>query len=84
MELADPDTGELTTVYLFVGTLPFSRYSYVEPTLDMKQDTWLLCHVHMFEHFGGSVPVIVPDNLKCAEPHLRFNGAPSVMRSSRA
>ena len=50
----------------------------------MKQDTWLLCHVHMFEHFGGSVPVIVPDNMKCAEPHLRFNGAPSVMRSSRA
>ena len=39
MELADPGTGELTTVYLFVGTLPFSRYSYVEPTLDMKQDT---------------------------------------------
>lgn len=81
MELANPDTGELTTVYLFVGTLPFSRYSYVEPTLDMKQDTWLLCHVHMFEHFGGSVPVIVPDNLKTGvvkhprEGEVVLNGA---------
>lgn len=64
MELADPDTGELTTVYLFVGTLPFSRYSYVEPTLDMKQDTWLLCHVHMFEYFGGSAACITCDNLR--------------------
>ena len=81
MELANPDPGELTTVYLFVGTLPFSRYSYVEPTLDMKQDTWLLCHVHMFEHFGGSVPVIVPDNLKTGvvkhprEGEVVLNGA---------
>lgn len=64
MAVVDPYTGEIATVYLFVAALPFSRYSYVEPTLDMKQDTWLLCHVHMFEYFGGSVPIIVPDNLK--------------------
>lgn len=64
MAVVSPGTGELATVYLFVGTLPFSRMSYVEPTLDMKQDTWLLCHVHMFEYFGGSTPVVVPDNLK--------------------
>lgn len=31
------DTG-MVTVYLFVGTLPYSQYSYVEPTLDMKMD----------------------------------------------
>jgi hypothetical protein len=30
----------------------------------MKQDTWLRAHVAMFEAFGGSVPRIVPDNLK--------------------
>jgi hypothetical protein len=47
-----------------VGCLPFSRYAFVEPTLDMKQDTWLRAHVGMFEFFGGSVPRIVPDNLK--------------------
>ncbi|MFB9071527.1 IS21 family transposase [Citricoccus parietis] len=64
MQLLDPATGELSRVYLFVGCLPFSRFSFVEPTLDMKQDTWLRAHVGMFEYFGGSVPRIVPDNLK--------------------
>lgn len=64
MRLVDPSTGEISKVYLFVATLPFSRYSYVEPTLDMRQDTWLLCHVHAFAFLGGSVPCIVPDNLK--------------------
>ena len=30
---------------MFVATLPFSRFAFVEPTLDMKQDTWLRAHV---------------------------------------
>lgn len=64
MRVVDPATGEARKAYLFVACLPFSRYSYVEPTLDMGQDTWLRCHVHAFEPFGGSTPCIVPDNLK--------------------
>jgi transposase len=64
MQLADPVTGKARTVYLFVACLPFSRYAFVEPALDMKQDTWLRAHVAMFEAFTGSVPRIVPDNLK--------------------
>lgn len=64
MQLTDPVTGAMTRVYLFVATLPFSRYAFVEPTLDMKQDTWLRANTAMFDWFGGSVPRIVPDNLK--------------------
>jgi transposase len=64
MQLTDPVTGKPRPVYLFVGCLPFSRYAFVEPALDMKQDTWLRAHVAMFEAFTGSVPRIVPDNLK--------------------
>lgn len=64
MQLADPVTGKPRTVYLFVACLLFSRYAFVEPALDMKQDTWLRAHVAMFEAFTGSVPRIVPDNLK--------------------
>ena len=63
MQLTDPVSG-VTRVYLFVATLPFSRYSFVEPTLDMKQDTWLRANIAMFDWFGGSVLRIVPDNLK--------------------
>ncbi len=64
MKLTDPVAGTMQKVYLFVGCLPFSRYAFVEPVLDMRQDTWLRAHVAMFEFFGGSVPRIVCDNLK--------------------
>ena len=30
----------------------------------MKQDTWLKCHIDMFEFFGGIPIKIVCDNLK--------------------
>lgn len=69
MHLTDPVTGQHTKVYLFVACLPFSRYAFVEPTLDMKQGTWLSAHVAMFAWFGGSVPRIVPDNLKTGVIH---------------
>jgi hypothetical protein len=48
MQLTDPMTGVLTRVFLFVGCLPFSRYAFVEPTVDMRQGTWLRAHVAMF------------------------------------
>ena len=64
MKLTDSVAGTTRKVYLFVGCLPFSRYAFVEPALDMRQDTWLRAHVAMFEFFGGSVPRIVSDNLK--------------------
>ncbi|MHA3685454.1 IS21 family transposase [Leucobacter sp. HY1908] len=64
MQLTNPATGATTRVYLFVACLPFSRLGFVEPSLDMRQDTWLSCHVAMFDWFGGTTPRIVPDNLK--------------------
>ena len=64
MSYTDPDTGKVTTAYLFVGTMPYSQKSYVEATADMKGRTWLSCHVHMFEFFGGTPLKIICDNLK--------------------
>ena len=64
MKLINKYTGEITKVYLFVGCLTYSRFAYVEPTLDMKMDTWMRCHIRMYESFGG-VPIrTVCDNLK--------------------
>ena len=64
MKIVHPHTGEVITVYLFVSCLSYSRYAYVEPTLNMKMDTWMRCHIRMYEFFGG-VPVrTVCDNLK--------------------
>jgi transposase len=64
MSFLDRSTGEVITVYLFVATLPYSQYSYVEPCLDMKQNTWLRCNIHMYEYFGGVTARTVCDNLK--------------------
>ena len=63
MQLVDPMSGEVSKACPFVAALPFSRRSYVEPTLDMRQDTWLRRHVHAFAFLGGCTPIIVPDNL---------------------
>lgn len=30
----------------------------------MKEESWVEAHVHAFSFYGGSVPIIVPDNLK--------------------
>jgi transposase len=60
----DSITGEEYKAYLFVAALPCSSYIYVEACTDMKQENWLLCHVHAYEYFGGVTRILVPDNLK--------------------
>ena len=64
MSYVDTSTGEVVKVNLFVGTLPYSQYSYVEPTLDMKMDTFIRCHVRMYDYFEGVTTRLVCDNLK--------------------
>ena len=64
LNLVEAGTGEISKVCLFVGCLPFSRMVYVEPSLSMNQESWLLIHVHMFSYFDGVTPCIIPDNLK--------------------
>ena len=64
MNYVDTTTGEIIETHLFVGTLPYSQYSYVEPCLDMKMDTFIRCHIRMYEYFGGVPTRTVCDNLK--------------------
>lgn len=72
MRLVDPAAGEVSKACLFVACLPLGRMSYVEPTLDMGQDTWLRRHVHAFACPGGSTPRVVPDSLRAGvESHPR-------------
>lgn len=74
MSYIDSSTGEVINVYLFVATLPYSQYSYVEPTLDMKMETFIRCHVHMFEYFEGVTTRVVCDNLKAGVVSHPKNG----------
>ena len=62
--ITDYDTGEISKAYLFVGVLPYSQYVYAEVTNDMKEENWIMAHVHMFNYFKGTTPILVCDNLK--------------------
>ena len=64
--IIDPDTGELTKVFVFVGTMSYSQYSYAEAFLDQKTRSWTTAHIHMFEYMGGIPRILVPDNCKTA------------------
>jgi transposase len=64
--LLDPVSGKLRKAWAFVMTLSWSRHQYVEFVWDQKVETWLLCHRHAFEWFGGVPERLVIDNLKAA------------------
>jgi transposase len=64
--MQDPETGQLRRTWLFVMTLSWSRHQYVEFVFDQKVETWLRCHRHAFEYFGGVPERVVIDNLKAA------------------
>ena len=64
MEVLDLDSGEVLKVHVFAACLPFSGELYAEGFYDMKEESWVEAHVHAFSFYGGSVPIIVPDNLK--------------------
>ena len=52
--------------WVFVLVLAWSRHSYAEVVFDQRVETWLLCHRHGFEFFGGVPQRVVLDNLKAA------------------
>lgn len=62
--IIDRDTGEKMKAYVFVATLPCTQLSYAEATLSMDLSSWITAHNHMYDYFGGTTQIIVPDNLK--------------------
>jgi len=68
----DPATGQPRTTWVFVLVLSWSRHLYAELVFDQGVETWLLCHRHAFEAWGGVPRRIVPDNLKAAIVRASF------------
>ena len=60
----DTDTGEVIPAHVFVATLPYSGYSYVEAFFSMNQECWTTAHINAFRYFGGVTRMIQCDNLK--------------------
>ena len=67
--IIDPDTGEATKAFVFVGVLSYSQYPYVEAFLNEQQSAWIAAHIHMYEYFGGVAKLLVPDNCATAVNH---------------
>lgn len=66
MSYTDRDSGQVIPVYLFVATLPYSQYVYVEATEHMEETDWLSCHVNLFRFLGRTPIKVVCDNVKTA------------------
>jgi len=64
--ITDVRTGETFKTWVFVMTLCWSRHQYAEVVRNQNIATWLACHRHAFEAFGGVVGRVIIDNPKCA------------------
>ena len=64
--ITDRETGETDKTWFFIMTLAWSRHQYAELVRDQSVATWLTCHRHAFEWFGGVPRKVRIDNPKCA------------------
>lgn len=66
LHVADPATGEISEVELFVAVLGASNYTYAEATRSQKLGDFVASNVRMFEFFGAVPEIVVPDQLRSA------------------
>lgn len=66
LEVVDATTGEVFKVEVFIATLPFSQYTYVEACRSQKREDFIQCLSSALRYFGGVPRAIVSDNLKSA------------------
>ena len=62
----DMYTGEVLEVELFVGVLGASNYSFAEATRTQTKADFCASTVRMFDFFGATPRVVVPDQLRSA------------------
>lgn len=60
------ETGELLYAEVFIATMGFSEYTYVEASESQKQECFAESICNALEFFGGVPVSVVPDNLKSA------------------
>lgn len=68
-KVIDSSTGEILPCYLFIGVLNYSLYAYAEAFFSMDMECWITAHVHMYQYFGGSTRMLIPDNLRTGVDH---------------
>lgn len=66
LQLVDRQSGEMTSLEVFVAVLPSSQHTYVEACLDQTIESLITCTANALAYFGGVPKAIVSDNLKSA------------------
>lgn len=66
LSIVNRDTGEIKEVEVFVATLGFSQYTYVEASISQKKGSFIRSTENALHYIGGVPKVIVCDNLKSA------------------
>src|SRR5437667_36025 len=67
-----PPPQQVSTLAPYHEEIAALRAQGVEMAFDQRAETWLLCHRHAFETWGGTPGRIVPDNLKAAIVRASF------------
>jgi transposase len=66
------EDGSWVKVWVFNMLLSYSRYAYYEIVTDQSVPTFIRCHIHAFEFFGGVTEWVLLDNLKAGVIHPNF------------
>lgn len=65
----DPIISKFRKTWVFSARLRHSRKAYREVVFDQSVKTFIQCHIHAFESFGGIPSKVVLDNLKAGVIH---------------
>ena len=64
--IIDPETNDIRAAEIFAGVLGASKYTFAEATWSQQLPDFLSSQRRMFEFFGGTPALVVPDNLRSA------------------
>ena len=81
-KIIDPDTGEITEAWIFVGVMTYSQYALSKRSSMNNKSHGLPAHVHMYEFFGGVTPILVSDNAPTATNRKQSDKYESVLIKS--
>ena len=66
LHIVDAHTGEIKDVEVYIATLGYSQYTYVEASMNQQKETFIRSTENALHYFGGIPKVLVCDNLKSA------------------
>ena len=66
LHIVDAHTGEIKDVEVYIATLGYSQYTYVEASMNQQKETFIRSTENALHFFGGVPKVLVCDNLKSA------------------